>query len=54
MTELKKEVPVNLVPAAAVRQVGLALFVLNGRKGFVGGKISYLLNPWKKYRSRCK
>jgi hypothetical protein len=35
-----KEVPVNLVPAAAGIQEGRALFVLNGRKAFVAGKIS--------------
>jgi len=40
MMVIGKEVPVNLVPAAAGIQVGLALFVLNGRKAFVAGKIS--------------
>jgi hypothetical protein len=33
-----------LVPAAAVIREGQALFIMTGRKGFVDGKVSYLLN----------
>ena len=45
MTLVKKVlVPANLVPAAAVIREGQALFRLIGRKGFVGGNVSYLLN----------
>jgi hypothetical protein len=53
MTELKKEVPVNPVPAAAGRQVGQALFILNRRKESVSGVISCLLNSYGKYVSGC-
>jgi len=49
MTELKEEVPVNPVPAAAGRQVGLALFIVNRRKALVDGEISFLLNTLGKY-----
>ena len=37
-------VPANLVPAAAVIREGQALFGITGRKEFVDGIISYLLN----------
>jgi len=40
MTVLIKEVPANLVPAAAVIREGQVLFDLIGRKGCVGGWIS--------------
>ena len=44
MTLFKEEVPANLVPAAAVIREGQALSRLIGRKGFVDGTVSYLLN----------
>ena len=44
MTVLEKEVPANLVPAAAVIREGQALFGIIGRKGSVDGIISHLLN----------
>ena len=44
MTVFKEEVPANLVPAAAVIREGQALFGIIGRKEFVDGIISYLLN----------
>jgi len=37
MTVLRKKVPANSVPAAAVIQGGLVLFGVTGRKGHVGG-----------------
>lgn len=37
MTLLVKEVPTNLVPAVAVIRGGLTLFIITGRKGYVGG-----------------
>lgn len=37
MTVPIEKVPANLVPAAAVRQEGRALFGIIGRKGSVGG-----------------
>ena len=37
MTVLRKEVPTNFVPAVAVIRRGLALFVIIGRIGYVGG-----------------
>ena len=37
-------VPANLVPAAAVIREGQALSGITGRKGFVDGNVSYLLN----------
>ena len=40
----KKEVPANFVPAAAVIREGQALFKIIGRKEFVDGNVSYLLN----------
>jgi hypothetical protein len=36
MKVLEEEVPANLVPAAAVRRGGQALFFITGRKGCVG------------------
>lgn len=46
MTLLKEVlVPANLVPAAAVIREGQALSGIIGRKGFVDGIVSYLLNP---------
>lgn len=41
MTVVRKEAPANLVPAAAVRREGQALFGIIGRKGFVGGNCGY-------------
>jgi hypothetical protein len=41
MTVLKEEAPANSVPAAAVIRGGLVLFILIGRKGHVGGSLSY-------------
>ena len=40
MTKLQNQVPAKSVPAAAVRQVGQALFGMTGRKGHVGGLCS--------------
>ncbi len=40
MTVPTEEAPANSVPAAAVRQRGLALFGIIGRKERVGGLIS--------------
>lgn len=40
MTLFEKEVPANLVPAAAVKREGQALFGIIGRKGFVDGNVS--------------
>ncbi len=37
MTKFKKKVPANLVPAAAVRREGQALFGMIGRKEHVDG-----------------
>ena len=37
-------VPANLVPAAAVKREGQALFKITGRKEFVDGNKSYVLN----------
>jgi hypothetical protein len=37
MTKLSEQVPAKPVPAAAVRQVGQALFGIIGRKEYVGG-----------------
>jgi hypothetical protein len=37
MTVSAKEVPTKSVPAAAVIQMVRALFILTGRKGYVGG-----------------
>ena len=36
-------VPANLVPAAAVKREGQALFEITGRKEFVDRTVSYLL-----------
>ena len=43
MVPLKKA-PANFVPAAAVIRGVLALFGIIGRKGYVGGLLSLLLN----------
>ena len=43
MTESKKEVPTNFVPAVAVIRGGLVLFIITGRKGYVGGLLSFKL-----------
>ena len=40
MTLVYEEVPANFVPAAAVKRRGQVLFVLTGRKGYVGGLVS--------------
>ena len=45
MTLFKKEVPANLVPAAAVIREGQALSEMTGRKESVDCTVSYLLNP---------
>ena len=37
LTLFQEQVPAKPVPAAAVIQVGLALFRMTGRKGYVGG-----------------
>ena len=42
MTVLEDSVPANFVPAAAVKRRGLALPVMTGRKGFVGGLVSFV------------
>ena len=42
MTLLVKEVPTNLVPAVAVIRGGRVLFSVTGRKGHLGGLISFL------------
>ena len=41
MTLLKEEALANFVPAAAVIRRGQALFIMIGRKGFVGGICYY-------------
>ena len=46
MTLDREEVPANFVPAAAVIRKGRTLLEIIGRKVFVGGLISYLLNVW--------
>ena len=46
MTLDRKEVPANFVPAAAVIRKGRTLLGMIGRKEFVGGFVSYLLNVW--------
>ena len=46
MTLDREEVPANFVPAAAVMRKGRTLLEMIGRKEFVGGLISYLLNVW--------
>ena len=46
MTLDREEVPANFVPAAAVIRKGRTLLEMIGRKEFVGGLISYLLNVW--------
>ena len=43
MTLFKKEVPANLVPAAAVIREGQALSVITGRTESVDCNISYML-----------
>ena len=44
MTLFKEvKVPANLVPAAAVKREGQALFEITGRKESVDGKKSYLV-----------
>ena len=41
MTVPTEKAPANSVPAAAVRRSGLALFGITGRKGRVGGLVSW-------------
>ncbi len=41
MTVPAEEAPANFVPAAAVIRRGLALLGMTGRKGRVGGQISW-------------
>ncbi len=41
MTVPTEKAPANSVPAAAVRRRGLALFGITGRKGRVGGLVSW-------------
>jgi len=45
MTVFAKEVPANSVPAAAVIQKVRALFIVTGRKGYVGGTANFAKNP---------
>jgi len=45
MTVSAKEVPANFVPAAAVIQKVRALFIVTGRKGYVGGAANFAKNP---------
>ena len=45
MTVLEEKAPANFVPAAAVIREGLVLFEITGRKEYVGGLLSYMLNP---------
>lgn len=45
MTVSAKEVPANSVPAAAVIQKVRALFIVIGRKGYVGGTANFAKNP---------
>ena len=40
MTVPNEEAPANFVPAAAVKRRGQVLFVMTGRKGYVGGLTS--------------
>ncbi len=44
MTVPLKKAPANFVPAAAVIRGVQALFGITGRKGYVGGAFSQLLN----------
>ena len=44
MTVLYKKAPANYVPAAAVIRRGRALSGMTGRKGCVGGLISWMCN----------
>ncbi len=39
-----KEAPANFVPAAAVIRGGQVLFGITGRKGSVGGNLSWMFN----------
>lgn len=41
-----KEVPANFVPAAAVIRKVRALFIVIGRKGYVGGAANLVRNAW--------
>jgi len=43
MTVSAKEVPANSVPAAAVIQKVQALFIVIGRKGYVGGAANFAI-----------
>jgi len=45
MTVSTKEVLANSVPAAAVRQKVRALFIITGRKGYVGGASNFARKP---------
>jgi len=45
MTVSTKEVPANSVPAAAVIQKVRALFIITGRKGYVGGIANLAQKP---------
>jgi hypothetical protein len=45
MTVPTEKAPANSVPAAAVRRRGLALFGITGRKGRVGGLVSWSESP---------
>jgi hypothetical protein len=46
MTVSVKEVPANFVPAAAVIRKVRALFIVIGRKGYVGGAANLVINAW--------
>ncbi len=40
MIVIVKQVPANFVPAAAAKRGELALFVMTGRKGYVGSNLN--------------
>ncbi len=42
LTVPSEEAPANYVPAAAVIRMGQALFGITGRKGCVGGVLSWM------------
>ena len=46
MTVPLEEAPANYVPAAAVIRRGRALSGIIGRKGRVGGSVSWMLKVW--------
>ena len=54
MTVPYKKAPANYVPAAAVIRRGQALSGITGRKGCVGGNISWSFKPWAQPMSGSK